>query len=251
MSLSNDRLATKIESKLEIPMIVVALFVLPLVLVELEIVQTAPRIVKIATLLDNLIWFIFLLEFVLMLSLRSERLEYTKNNWFMLLLLVLTPPIIVPEGFSSLRSLRSLRVARAARSFRVFIAAKRGLKPIHQIFQKNSMHYVTGCSLIIIVLAGTLFSRVEDQRLSEGVWWAITTVTTVGYGDLYPETLVGKFLAFFVMIIGIGFVSILTANVAAYFVENDRENGDHDVLIRKIDELSKKIDELDRKISEK
>lgn len=251
MNLANDTLAKKIEDKIEIPMIIIAIFVLPLVIIELEIVQTTTHLVKIASLLDDAIWFVFLIEFVVLFSLHSQKIEYTKGNWFMLLLLIFTPPIIVPEGFSSLRSLRSLRVFRAVRSFRVFIAIKRGIKPINQIFQKNSMQNITIYSFVLIILSGILFSRIENLKFLEGAWWALTTVTTVGYGDLYPVTLSGKFLAFFVMIVGIGFVSILTANVAAYFVENDRENGDTDILIKKINELSDKIDEIDRKISEK
>ncbi|UGV41148.1 ion transporter [Methanococcoides orientis] len=251
MALKNDTLANKIESKLETPMIIIAIFVLPLVLIELEIVRTTPQIVLTAQLLDDAIWFIFLAEFVLLFSLHSMKVEYAKSNWFMLLLLILTPPIVVPEGFSSLRSLRSLRIFRALRSFRVIIAIKRGISPIYQIFQKNSMQYVTAYSLVLIVLSGTLFSRIENLKFSEGVWWSLTTVTTVGYGDLYPETLAGKFLAFFVMIVGIGFVSVLTANVAAYFVENDLENESNGMLMEKINELSDKIDELDRKISDK
>lgn len=78
-------------------------------------------------------------------------------------------------------------------------------------------------------------------------------MTTVGYGDIYPETEAGRFLAFFVMMIGIGFVSILTANIAAYFVENDTEDENETILklVHKIDELSNKIDKLEKKLSVK
>jgi voltage-gated potassium channel len=88
------------------------------------------------------------------------------------------------------------------------------------------------------------------------VWWAITTVTTVGYGDLYPESNAGRILAVAVMIIGIGFVAILTANIASYFVEKDKnkENEDQDkkdknqLILERLEELSKKIDEFNRRL---
>ncbi|NPE29051.1 potassium channel family protein [Methanococcoides sp. SA1] len=253
MTFKNDELARKIENKLEVPIIIVAFFVLPLVLIELEVIQTNPQIVQIARLLDDTIWFIFLAEFMLLLGLHSNRRAYTKNNWFMLLLLVLTPPVIVPEGYSSLRSLRSLRIFRALRSFRIIIAIRRGLRPVFQLFEKNSMHYVTFYSIGLIIFSGILFSKVEYMGIDDGIWWALTTVTTVGYGDLYPETPIGRFLAFFVMMIGIGFVSILTANITAYFVENDTEDENEMILelVHKIDELSNKIDKLENKLSEK
>lgn len=83
MTFKNDALARKIENKLELPMIIVAVFVLPLVLVELEIIQTNPQIVQTAQLLDDAIWFIFLAEFLLLIVLHSNRKEYTKNNLLM------------------------------------------------------------------------------------------------------------------------------------------------------------------------
>lgn len=78
----------------------------------------------------------------------------------------------------------------------------------------------------------------------------------MGYGDFYPESPAGRILAIAVMIIGIGFVAILTANIASYFVEKDknRENEDQDkkdenqLIIERLDELSKKIDEINRRL---
>ena len=52
----------------------------------------------------------------------------------------------------------------------------------------------------------------------DGVWWAVSTMTTVGYGDVYPRTDEGRFIAIVVMIVGIGFVAVLTAAIAQRFV---------------------------------
>jgi voltage-gated potassium channel len=64
------------------------------------------------------------------------------------------------------------------------------------------------------------------KNFGDGFWWAITTVTTVGYGDKYPTTMEGKTLAVLLMLIGISLLSVITASVAAWFVKmssNDSE----------------------------
>jgi len=57
------------------------------------------------------------------------------------------------------------------------------------------------------------------KNFGDGLWWAITTVTTVGYGDRFPTTLEGKFLAVGLMIVGISLMGVVTASVAAWFVK--------------------------------
>ncbi len=64
------------------------------------------------------------------------------------------------------------------------------------------------------------------KNFGDGLWWAITTVTTVGYGDRYPTTTEGRFLAVLLMFVGISLVGVITASVAAWFVKmssNDEE----------------------------
>ena len=57
------------------------------------------------------------------------------------------------------------------------------------------------------------------KNFGDGLWWAITTVTTVGYGDRYPTTTEGRFLAVLLMFVGISLVGVITASVAAWFVK--------------------------------
>ena len=57
------------------------------------------------------------------------------------------------------------------------------------------------------------------KNFGDGIWWAITTVTTVGYGDKFPTTIEGKFLAVGLMIVGISLMGVITASVAAWFVK--------------------------------
>ena len=62
------------------------------------------------------------------------------------------------------------------------------------------------------------------KNFGDGVWWAITTVTTVGYGDRFPTTTEGRFLAVGLMIMGISLMGVITASVAAWFVKMGQED---------------------------
>jgi len=62
------------------------------------------------------------------------------------------------------------------------------------------------------------------KNFGDGIWWAMTTVTTVGYGDRYPTTTEGRFLAVALMIMGISLMGVITASVAAWFVKMGQED---------------------------
>lgn len=74
----------------------------------------------------------------------------------------------------------------------------------------------------------TITERVNEnaniQNFGDGLWWAFTTITTVGYGDKYPVTGEGRILAVFLMILGISLLGVLTATIAAWFVKMIQEN---------------------------
>lgn len=101
----------------------------------------------------------------------------------------------------------------------------------------------------LTVLAGAAgFATVEKgQHLSawDGVWWAVTTVTTVGYGDEHPHTTSGRIIAIVVMFVGIGFVAILTAGAAERFTRQRRtENLELDAIHDRLDEIVARLDAM-------
>jgi voltage-gated potassium channel len=84
-----------------------------------------------------------------------------------------------------------------------------------------------------MVIAGVAQAELDHgdfHNYWDGIWWAICTVTTVGYGDLYPHTTTGRVVAILLMAVGIGFVSVLTATIASRFVKAD--TGDETTEIR-------------------
>ena len=82
---------------------------------------------------------------------------------------------------------------------------------------------LTAVLAVLTVLAGgTAYAALEDEPHSwDGIWWAVSTMTTVGYGDQYPVTVEGRVLAIIVMLVGIGFVSMLVGAVSEQFVARE------------------------------
>ena len=77
----------------------------------------------------------------------------------------------------------------------------------------------------ITVVAGllmTILDRKGFPSLGTGLWWAVQTVTTVGYGDHVPTTAAGQIVAALVMLLGIGFVTVITASITSSFVARSR-----------------------------
>jgi voltage-gated potassium channel len=88
-------------------------------------------------------------------------------------------------------------------------------------------------TVFLTVMAGAVQSTVNTRHFAtfwDGVWWAVVTVTTVGYGDLYPHTTTGRIIGIGVMVFGIGFLAVLTATIASHFVQVDQQSETSEVL---------------------
>ena len=107
--------------------------------------------------------------------------------------------------------------------------------------------------MLISALLVTIFERSANgsiQGFGDALWWAATTVTTVGYGDKYPLTAEGRAVAVFLMIVGIAIFGVLTAGIAAYFVESESEKDvSNRELLTKIEALHLRLDEQSRVLS--
>jgi voltage-gated potassium channel len=92
--------------------------------------------------------------------------------------------------------------------------------------------------VFLVVVAGAsqaTFDSDEFPTMWDGVWWAVVTVTTVGYGDLYPVDVEGRIIGIALMLLGIGFIAVLTGTVASQFIQNDTNSDEMLETLRRIE----------------
>jgi voltage-gated potassium channel len=110
---------------------------------------------------------------------------------------------------------------------------------------------IASVTLVVTLASGVLIHFTDRQNFPNvwiGLWWAVQTVTTVGYGDVTPTSAAGRIVASIVMLAGIGFLTVVTAAITATLVESARRrlSPPSDTRIEgKIDDLSVRLDELE------
>jgi voltage-gated potassium channel len=103
-------------------------------------------------------------------------------------------------------------------------------------------------TIVVAVAGGVLIrtlDRAEFPTVGSGLWWALQTVTTVGYGDHVPANTEGKILAGLVMVTGIGFLSVVTASISAAFEESARRmRGAEDDVAERLERIERMLEQL-------
>lgn len=156
----------------------------------------------------NVTWALFAVDYVVRLVLADRRGQFVRRNLFDLAIIVL--PLLRP-----LRLLRLVVLLRVLN--RVGKQTMRG---------KVVVYAVGGAALLLLVggLAVTEAEMAEPASpigdFGDGLWWAVTTMTTVGYGDVYPATTTGRFVAFALMLGGVALLGVVTATLASWLVSS-------------------------------
>jgi voltage-gated potassium channel len=112
---------------------------------------------------------------------------------------------------------------------------------------------IAASTLLVTIACGIVIRMVDPSDFDNvwlGLWWAVQTVTTVGYGDVVPHHTSGRIIAAVLMLSGIGFLTVVTAVITAAFLETVRRRmGDpgHTEVMEKLDELSARLQTLERR----
>ncbi len=226
----------RFEELIEIPMLVLAVALIPVLLMP-GLEDLSPWSERVLWWTGSIIWSAFVAEYAVLLYLSPDRWQTVRTHKLDLALIAL--PILRP-----LRLARLLRLATAGTATaRTAVAAGRLLgRPGFGA----TLGVVGGC----ILVGGVLVSVAEHEQdgatisgLADGIWWAFVTCTTVGYGDEFPITGSGRVLAVVLMLVGISGLSVITANVAAFFVSGDVE-GETDEIDDRLDRIEAQLVQL-------
>lgn len=196
---------------------------------------SVPRIVKIVcNWVDWVTWAMFAVDYVVRLVLADDRRRYLLHHWLDLLIVAL--PLLRPLRLLRLLPLISVLNRRATMLLRGRVA----------------LYVAVGSSLVAFVAALTVLSvergrpGANIENFGDAIWWAAETMTTVGYGDVFPVTAWGRTIAVGLMICGIGLLGTVTATLASWLVEHvaATEASDTQRLLARIDQLEAKIETL-------
>lgn len=225
-------LAIRVERASRLPMVLLSIVFLACVVLP-ELVDVSPELEDVLETVNWLIWAIFAFELGLMTYLAPDRRRYLLTHWVDVL------TVLVPF----IRPLRLLRIA---------IITARLWTEARVLIQQRTFSTVAMTSAVSALTAATLVYAVERggegpiQTYPDALWWAAATVTTVGYGDVFPKTPAGRGIAFLLMLVGISVFGLLTARVAAIFVETSEVHGHEHANAQKLDDVLARLDRLER-----
>lgn len=227
----------RFERQTALPMLVLSLAILPLLVIPL-VVDLSSSAETTFFALDWIVWAAFAAEYGIRLYLAPNKGRFVKGNVIDLVV------VIVPF-------LRPLRVVRSARALRLLRAARgttfllRAVDAGRDVLTRHKLHYtllvamgVTVGSALLVVELERSSSSANIHSLPDALWWSVTTITTVGYGDKFPTTAAGRGVAVVLMILGIALFGLLAGSLASLFIERDA--GDQRSELREV------LDRLER-----
>ncbi|GAA4899955.1 potassium channel family protein [Ferrimonas pelagia] len=194
---------------------------------------------RVLMVVDLVICLIFISHFFYGLLRADDRKTYFRQHWIDL---VASIPAIEP--------LRYARIFQILRVFRLIKMSRSVLIPILRQKQETTLTSLMLAMLTIITLASVLILLVEEgepganiDSAEAAIWWALITISTVGYGDYYPVTLGGRIISAVVIITGVSFFGVVAGYLASVFVSQDSAE-EHDKLSQLERQQAALLDEI-------
>lgn len=207
------------------------LIIVSAVAIALETVQSLPPMVRqVLLIVEYSVLAIFTAEYLLRLACSPKPLRYAVSFWGIVDFLSIVPAILflVPDA-QSIRSLRLLRLIRLLKLFH----ASHALDRLARAFQKNrdELWIFSFIALVVLYLSAVGIYHFEHQAQPDTfgsipacLWWSLATLTTVGYGDVYPITLAGRAFTGIVLLVGLGVIAVPAGLITSALLEGDLED---------------------------
>ncbi|MFW6195241.1 MAG: potassium channel family protein [Chloroflexota bacterium] len=225
----------RIERLTELPLLLLAFVMVPL-LVGPWLWELSTAEANTFSAISALVWAAFATDLAVKLIVSPERVQFLRSHWIEVLI------VAVP-------------VLRPARIVTLIIYGSRAFNGARRL---AGIDFLLVYAAGMVIIAATIVTTVERESggsitsFTEGLWWAVVTVTTVGYGDDVPVTWSGRAVAVVLMICGIGFFSGLAANFAAFLVHDDQDEQqqqqrDMNELLEEVRSLRGEVERLTRR----
>jgi voltage-gated potassium channel len=222
-------------------MLVLCLFALGVLAIQTA-VTLDPQIRLVLEYADYAVCTIFFADFLLSWWRAPQRLRYLAT-WGWLDLLSSIPTLSVARWGRIGRVVRIFRVFRGLRATKLITTAilRRRAQNTFLAAALLALLLIVFCSIAILEFETVPGSNIRTAE--DAVWWSFTTITTVGYGDRYPVTPEGRFIAVVLMCAGVGLFGTLSGFFAAWFLETDPGTSEMDALREEIAALRRSIEE--------
>ena len=193
------------------------------------------RTVMVLSILESVCITVFAIEYLLRLFVAKRKLKFVFSLWGMIDLLAILPfflfaygitlNLIILRAFRLLRLVRILKLGRHSKSLSRMVLAMK--------IAKEDLLLALAATLIMLLVASfgiyQFENPVQPEKFSsvfESLWWALATLTTVGYGDIYPITLGGRIFTGFILMIGLGIVALPAGIIASSLTEARKQQDD-------------------------
>lgn len=193
--------------------------------------------------IDYVLCGVFFIDFLLQFMVASNRWQYMRHQGWL-------------DLCSSIAWIDFLRITRIIRLFH-FFRTLREMKGLLKLLVRNSTLsvplFISISTVLILYFTATMILQFEGegggaiQHPLDAVWWAVVTITTVGYGDLVPTTFSGKMLGIFLMIYGVAFYGSVSGFLASWLVEMDDEERDT-VEFQQLEIIQGRLDHIEAKL---
>jgi len=239
-----SRVARQWAKRLEWPMLFVALWI-PLQWYLEETSAIEPSLARVA---DWLVWLSFLIETLLLSALVKDRRAYLFGNWINLAIIVGGMPFF--WQFAPL-----IGLLRSFRLLLVIVILLRLSKSVRMLLARHQLGNTLAVAFITMVLSGVVVSHIDPSVGSvwDGMWWAWVTMATVGYGDVVPHSAAGRLFGSLLILFGVVLLSLLTANLAAFFIGSEVEkSGQEDKEVESmLRDISKRLEHVEHLLEQR
>lgn len=222
-------------------MLLLAVAMVPLLVAPLAWRDMPTPVATAITVADAAIWAAFVVEYAVKLVLAPNRWRFVRSHPVDIVLVV--APVLRP-----LRLLRSVRVLRMSRLGSVVgIVARRSRRSL----PARATAYVLVLTTLLVVAGSVVVLDIERDAAGSNIhsypdalWWALVTMTTVGYGDHFPVTGTGRVVGAALMVSGIALIGVVTATLATYFVGHVRGDAEDSDIAARLDRIEAELRRL-------